>query len=105
MLWTMLHPKVTPEHLGFLPSFLSEDDPRPAREQIDTGYAHGGGWRPFGQDRWTLDPGTTVLRYPGDPPMRPLATTSLRKERLYFYDHAVLMILQPDGAFEVGRVD
>ena len=36
-----------PDDLGLLPSMLSEHDPRPAREQFDARYGHGGGWRPF----------------------------------------------------------
>lgn len=101
--WTMLHPKMTRAHLGYLPGFLSEADPRPAKEQIDENYAHGGGWRPFGS--WKLDPRTLTLRYPGDPPMRPLAVTRLHNEHIYFYEHAMLLILQADGSFEVARVD
>jgi hypothetical protein len=29
----LLHPRMTREHLGYLPMFLSSDDPRSAREQ------------------------------------------------------------------------
>ena len=32
MIWTLIHPKMTHEALGFLPGMLSESDPRPARE-------------------------------------------------------------------------
>jgi len=98
-----MHPRMTLDRLGFVPHFLSENDPRPAREQIHDRYAHGGGWNPFGG--FKLDTSTLTLRYPGDPPLRPLAMTELREERLYFYDHAILMIIQTDGSFEVSRVD
>lgn len=47
MRWVLFHPKMTPEMLGLIPSFLSESDPRPAREQFDENYQHGGGWRPL----------------------------------------------------------
>lgn len=102
MQWEMLHPKMTMDHLGFLPGFLSEHDPRPAREQINANYAHGGGWSPL--------PGWTKVReycikYPGDPMLRPLAKTKLRDEVIVFYDHEILAIFQPDGSFEASRVD
>jgi hypothetical protein len=93
---------MTPEDLGLLPDFLSDRDPRPAAAQIDQNYAHGGGWRP--QQGFTLLPSKT-LTYPGDPPLQPVAMTRLRDETLLFYPHAILAIVQPDGAFEVCRVD
>ena len=34
MLWVILHPSMTHESLGFIPCFLSENDPRPAAEQF-----------------------------------------------------------------------
>jgi hypothetical protein len=87
--------------LGYIPGFLSEDDPRPAREQIDANYRHGGGWRPFkGHTRTAVG-----LRYPGDPPMALLATSRLRDEVIEFYDCQWLAIVQPDGSFEVCRMD
>jgi hypothetical protein len=112
IVWTLVHPDMRPEHLGFLPSFLSEKDPRPAREQIASNYAHGGGWNPMKGFRYTPRPmkdprlwmlGT--LKYPGDPPLVPRAMALLRKERLILYDHDFLMILQDDDSYEVSRVD
>lgn len=41
MVWKMLHPRMTYEMLGLLPEFLTEHDPRPAREQFDKNYRHG----------------------------------------------------------------
>lgn len=101
MLWTMLHPEATPEMLGFIPSFLDENDPAPAREQIDRAYRHGGGWSPFVGFAMTRD----GLCYPGDPPMAPLAETRLREEIVRFYDCSWVAIIQPDGRFEVCRLD
>lgn len=99
----MLHFKCYDDiDLGFLPSFLSPSDPRPAREQIDEHYSHGGGWRPF--EGFTLLPGDQ-LEYPGDPPMKPLAEAHLRDERILFYPYEWLVIVQPDGSYEVSRVD
>jgi hypothetical protein len=102
MTWLTLDKRVTAEHLGLLPGMLLEDDPRPAREQLDANYQHGGGWDPFPgftlrQDNW--------LTYPGDPPTRPLAMTMLRGELIVFYEHDWVAIIQPDRSFEVCRMD
>ena len=95
---------VTPgADLGFLPSFLSEKDPRPAAEQIHAHYGHGGGWNP--QSGFTLHRETLALSYPGDPAMRPLAASKLRDQMIYFYDYSYVLILEKDGKFEVARVD
>ena len=47
MTWIILDPSINSEHLGLLPMMLDPSDPRPAREQFDENYQHGGGWRPF----------------------------------------------------------
>jgi hypothetical protein len=88
--------------LGFIPTFLNDNDPRPAAEQINENYAHGGGWRP--QQKFTFDKNGN-LRYPGDPPFKCIAATMLRDEMICLYEHALLMIMQPDGSFEVSTVD
>ena len=92
-----------PVDLGFLPGLISENDARPVREQLNDTYRHGGGWRPA--NGFALDPQTFALKYPGDPPMRPLAGAQLRHEKLFFYPYSFLCVVQPDGAFEVARVD
>lgn len=103
MKWLLLDPRMTPEHLGFIPEFLNEADPRPARAQIDERYAHGGGWRPV--DGFTIDDDGSI-RFPGDAaPLPPLAQTMLRGEAILFYEHDWLLILQRDGTFEIARVD
>jgi len=102
--WELLHPDVTPEHLGLIPMWISKHDPDPLWKQIDKNYGHGGGWDAFGKDSWKLDK-NHVLRYLGDPPLRPLAKTTVRDETLYFYDHALVCITQKDGTFEVARID
>jgi len=99
--FTLLHPRMTHDALGIVPEFFSEHDPAPAREQIEKNYQHGGGWNPF--------PGFTMtdvgLRYPGDPIMQVLAEANLRDETIRFYDHSWLAIIQPDGSYEIARVD
>jgi len=104
MTWVMLHPHMTLDVLGFLPGMLSEEDPRPAREQFNERYAYGGGWRPFGQDKFKLKD-NLVLTYPEDPPSVPLALLEFRNELIVFYEHAIVMIRQRDGSFEVSRMD
>ena len=99
----LLHPKMTEEHLGLLPEFLSESDPSPARTQLDENYRHGGGWDPFKGFKFDLV--TKSLKYPGDPPMKPLAVAKLRDEEIYFYDGAWVAVVQPNGDYEVARMD
>jgi|KBSMisStandDraft_5_1062788.scaffolds.fasta_scaffold117912_2 hypothetical protein len=101
--WELLHPEMTPEHLGLIPFWLSHDDPDPAWKQIDKNYGHGGGWR-HGDMNFHMD-AHHVLRYPGDPPLNPLAQARLRDELIVFYDHAIVAIVQEDGSFEVARID
>lgn len=89
--------------VGIIPEFLDDHDPRPAREQIDANYAHGGGWKPIRQAK--VNPETGVFTYPGDPPFLPMATTQLRDERIIVYKYGMVAIVQPDGSAEVSRID
>jgi len=91
--------------LGLIPNFLSLDDPGTVAEQLNRNYAHGGGWSPFGKSQWQMDPNTFTLKYPGDPAMLPIASTTLRDERVFVYPHAFVAIVQKDGTFEVSRLD
>jgi hypothetical protein len=94
-----IDPRFHLDDLGYIPTFLDENDPRPAREQFNERYCSG--WRP--------QPGFTnreaVLHYPGDPPFKPLACFEWRDEMIFFYKHAYVAIFQPDGSFEVCRMD
>jgi hypothetical protein len=98
-----LDSRVTMDHVGLIPSFLDFDDPRPAREQFDTNYAHGGGWHP--SSVFTMNPENMTLTYPGDPPFKPLALIQFRDERIYIYESAFVAIVQPDHTYEVSRMD
>jgi hypothetical protein len=103
-IWTLLHPLMTYEHLGpYLPYFLVNEDERPAAQQFNERYKFGG-WRPFGQDKFTLTE-THILKYPGDPAHQPMAVTHLRDEVILLYNSDVVVIKQPDGSFEVCRMD
>lgn len=90
--------------VGFIPSFLSENDPRPAREQIDENYSHGGGWSPYPPEAWTLLD-NHVIKYPGDPKLKPRAQAKLRDETIVVYDGGITAIFQKDGKVEIARLD
>ena len=92
----------TPDHVGLIPHWLDESDKRPARDQLDEHYQHGGGWRPF--EGFKLTPNRS-LEYDGDEPLRPLALMKFRDEFVAVYNYGWVMILQPDGSFEVCRMD
>lgn len=92
-----------PDDVGLIPGMLDADDPRPAVEQLDSGYPQGGGWRSF--PGFTFDQDRLTLKYPGDPSMKPLAMMQLREELVLVYLHAWVLILQPDGTFETCRMD
>jgi len=102
MLWVQLDPRAHPDHLGFIPSFLSEHDLRRAREQFDANYTHGGGWDTF--KGFKLLPNGSIV-YPGDPPLPPLFKSQLRDETITVYAHAWVMITQADGTWEIARLD
>ena len=102
---TALHPLMTREHLGFIPDILLDSDPRPMKEQINDRYRHGGGWHPI-SGMTLLDGGT--MQYPGDPLFEPVARIELedgRGEFAYFYEHDFVAIVQPNGSYEVARMD
>ena len=103
MAYHSLHPRFGMEQIGLIPYFLTEEDPRSAREQFDANYQHGGGWRPL--EGWKFDTKTLGLTYPGDPELMPIAFTMLREEKILFYPYAQVMVLQPDMSFEVSRMD
>lgn len=98
MRWRALKAGLTGDELGFIPDFLSETDKRNAAAQINAAYV--GGWQPI--QGFTMG---GVIRYPGDPPLEPLFEAKLRDETIRFYRYAFLSIQQPDGSFEVARLD
>lgn len=89
--------------LGFIPTFLSEDDPRPAVEQLNSNYKHGGGWNRF--HGFSFTPKTLTLCYPGDPSMKAVARGKVRNETILIFEHAWVVILQADGTWEASRMD
>ena len=102
MNWQGAHPNFHMDQLGLIPFFLDERDPRPVKEQIEANYQHGGGWRPIKGFKFGK---LGELLYPEDPPYQPIAISRLRDELVVFYTCQLLMVLQPDGSFEVARID
>lgn len=96
----------SPSMWGLILSFLDEDDPRPAREQFNDRYI--AGWNKF-EGFTMVDPKKRVIQYRGadgnDPPLAPLSDILFRKERLLIYDYGWVMIVQPNGSWEVARMD
>lgn len=88
--------------LGYIPQFLSEKDPDDAVAQLHKHYTHGGGWHSFKGHTMGKD---HSLKYPGDPPMYPIAETQLRDETILVYDHGWVAVMQKDGSFDVARMD
>jgi hypothetical protein len=92
----------TADNCGLIPRMLDLDDPRPARDQLDSNYQHGGGWRPQGKFE---SKGWGRLQYPGDPIMVPLAEIAFRDETIRIYQYGYVAIFQKDGTFEAARMD
>lgn len=102
--WLRLDERALPDHLGFIPEFLDEEDPDDAQTQLDKNYGHGGGYRP--QSGWEIvNKQRMTIQYPGDPPTEPLWANVFRKERIYVYPYGYVLILQPDGSFVCARMD
>jgi len=49
--------------------------------------------------------GGMSLHYPGDPAFRPLAMARFRDEKIVIYEHEYVAVIQPDGSFEVSRMN
>ncbi len=103
--WALIDKRMTMDHLGAIPLLISQDDPRPLKEQIDDNYAFGGGWRCGGFGKFAFDQATATAKYPGDCPMKPLARFLCRDETLYFYDHAIVAVVDAQGTAEFSRMD
>jgi len=89
---------------NYLPVIFSPTDERPAVEQANDRYAHGGGWRKFSGFILGAD---KSLTYPGDPAYRPVAQSllPLTLEILIQYPHGWVMIYRSPKDWEVSRLD
>ena len=92
--------------LGYIPDHIVRvDDPRPIKDQVASNYAHGGGYSPWGKGEFKLDLKTKVLKYPGDPPFKPIAELQVRDELFIMYRSAISAIVQKNGSFDIIRMD
>lgn len=96
--------------LGLVPTFLDLDDPRPAKEQFNDRYAHGGGWQPFkgfalvnvnGDGTQKPIPDWRLM-YPDDPAYAPIGWCYLREECIIMWPHSWVMIWKADGTLSGG---
>lgn len=101
--WQLLHKNATPEHLGFLPQFLNENDPDDAQTQLNKNYAYGGGFNEF--EGFKVSDDLMTIRYPGDPPYHALAMTKLRDETIVMFPHAWVLVHKADGTNAIARMD
>ena len=75
-----------------------------AAKIFDRNYMFGG-WKPIVNERTTLDKETGVYKYPGDPAQRPLFKIEFNGEVIFGYRSEMWAIVQPDGSFEIARMD
>lgn len=88
---------------GYIPAML--EDAASAKAAFNTHYEHGGGWRPL--KGWVYDPILRTIKYPGDRALQPYLEARLTDcmELVLVYPFAWVCIVEPDGAYEVARVD
>lgn len=103
-MWTLLHPRMTMDHLGLIPMLISASG-EPLKEQIQRNYAHGGGWSSAGFTKMIFNPEDCSAKYPGDPKMFARAKFVNGDETLYFYDHAIVAVVSAAGVAEFSRMD
>jgi len=92
---------------GYLPEIISDRDPRPVRQQIESNYAHGGGWNPLSGFSLHLNQGIgcAKLLYPGDPAMHECSRTHIRDELVILFECDWVAVVQNDGSFAATRMD
>lgn len=86
---------------GDLRFFANENITTPLKEQINAAYSFG--WNPF--KGFKMDPKTKGIKYPKDPELLPLAVATFREQTVYLYQYSWVAIVEPDGSFEVSRID
>ena len=94
--------------LGFLPGMLDEDNPKLAREQLDAGYSHGGGWHPdMGVENWSVVKGFTLYsnRYHESYRARAVIYLPLTGEMVIVAEHDFVGIISPGRDIEVARMN
>lgn len=95
-----------PPELGLIPFIIRAEDNRDVVTQVNSGYAHGGGWHSFGAGKWKLNRDNMHLTYPGDPTYIPEAWAVISpRETVYVYESGWVMIYRYPDDFDVARMD
>jgi len=96
-----------PMLIGLIPEIITDRDPRPVHEQIESGYAHGGGWRPMPGFRLTCSSvaGKSVLNYPVDPALHEISRAQIGEELVMVFDCDFVVVVAANGGFAVTRMD
>jgi hypothetical protein len=102
------HKEAVPDHIGLVTMMLNPDAKGTAVQQLDAGYGHGGGWRPF-EGFKMLEDGNMQYGDPNeenaDPPTQLLWEAQFNDETIRVYQNAWFAVVQKDGSFEVCRMD
>jgi hypothetical protein len=102
--WAHQH-RLTYDALGWIPQFLHTDDDRPAKEQIDANYQHGGGWHEANEDgHWKITE-NGLQGDPDDPPYKMVASCRVGADEVMLFDSGWCAITHPDGTMNVARLD
>ena len=97
-----LHPGGLDYAAGIIGLLDNLDEPFVA--QIERNYQHGGGWRPL--PGWTFDGQARTIKYPRDEALKPLVEIVTEAgDVALVYAYAWVCVVQPDGAFDVARLD
>jgi hypothetical protein len=92
-------------YLGYIPTFVSAWDDRPLIEQLNEGYAHGGGWQPFKGFDVQKHGEVYAMQYPGDPPYIERAKIEVNGETLVAFDNSWVLVIDKAGVNHVARMD
>ncbi len=90
---------------GIIPQMLRDGAPLTALEQLDQGYAHGGGWQEFDGFDVTDNGDSVTLRYPGDPPYHSVARVTINGSRVFVLPYAWVCVITQGGVPHVARMD
>lgn len=91
------------EVVGFIPAFVSEENPDSVTKQINDRYSYGGGWNPL--EGFVMDKSDKSIQYPEDPKLMPLAVGVIKGCEVIVYDHGWVAVVNEDGNYEVSRID
>lgn len=103
--WELVHPRADIDMLGYVPLFITRTSDVPLKKQFDAEYVSG--WK-TSASKWVRDTERNTLQgHPEDPPFPMIARYQHKPtgELLEFYTSCFTAIVQPDGTFEVARLD